>query len=131
MIPEWEVEVSPGGPTVILKGTIEEIRKELLKLNPTWDTDYLKPKPSPKLARRFDFSRDKYVCRGRWPQCSADSIQDGINYLRGVSGQPTNGPGPGNCGRVSCSYDSAIWWCNDVSYQYDFFDGWKLIDCLW
>ncbi|KAL4932531.1 uncharacterized protein BDV17DRAFT_254644 [Aspergillus undulatus] len=24
--------------------------------------------------------------------------------------------GPGACGRVSCSYDAAIWWCNDVGF---------------
>jgi hypothetical protein len=43
------------------------------------------------------------------------AIRNGIRYLRGLNGNPTNGAGPGNCGRVSCSYDSAIWWCNDVS----------------
>jgi hypothetical protein len=29
--------------------------------------------------------------------------------------QPKSRPGPGMCGRVSCSYQTAIWWCNDVS----------------
>jgi hypothetical protein len=38
-----------------------------------------------------------------------------VRYLRRVQGRPRNGPRPGNCGRVSCSYKSAIWWCNDVS----------------
>ena len=41
-------------------------------------------------------------------------IKIGIEYLRGVPGKPASGPGPGNCGRVSCWGESAIYWCNDV-----------------
>lgn len=36
-----------------------------------------------------------------------------VYYLRRVPGKPTNGPGPGNCGRVSCSWNTGIYWCND------------------
>lgn len=117
IIPEWKVEVSPDGPIVILPGTIEEVHETLLELNPDWDIDYSAYFDTPRstLAKRYDFSRDEYFCRDRWPECSADAIETGVNYLRGVPGAPVNGPGPGNCGRVSCSYDSAIWWCNDVS----------------
>lgn len=43
-------------------------------------------------------------------------IQEGIAYLGTVSGTPVEGPGPGACGRVSCSYGGAIYWCNDVSF---------------
>ncbi|KAK4175092.1 hypothetical protein QBC36DRAFT_190692, partial [Triangularia setosa] len=39
----------------------------------------------------------------------------GVDYLRGLSGTAKNGPGPAECGRVSCSDYSAIYWCNDVS----------------
>lgn len=60
------------------------------------------------------FKRDDVICCNFGKPCQNDIIV-GITYLRGVSGQPTNGPGPGNCGRVSCSFNSAIWWCNDVS----------------
>ncbi|KAF3762554.1 hypothetical protein M406DRAFT_264296, partial [Cryphonectria parasitica EP155] len=58
-----------------------------------------------------------------WSQCSISSVFTGMYYLDGISGHPTNGPGPGNCGRVSCSYDAAIWWCNDnsVSKTLDYF----------
>lgn len=127
MIPEWEVEVFPGGPTVILNGTVEEVREELLKLNPDWDEQYLIDVPKSNsstlaqrttdstLAGRANFDGASYFCRNRWQDCSATAIYNGIHYLRGITGQPTNGPGPGNCGRVSCSYHSAIWWCNDVS----------------
>lgn len=42
-------------------------------------------------------------------------IAQGIDYLRRVSGMAKNRPGPGNCGRVSCNWNAAIWLCNDVS----------------
>ncbi|OJJ06378.1 hypothetical protein ASPVEDRAFT_139091, partial [Aspergillus versicolor CBS 583.65] len=42
-------------------------------------------------------------------------VYDGIQYLRGVRGQPEMGPGPGACARVSCDTGTSIWWCNDDS----------------
>jgi hypothetical protein len=54
------------------------------------------------------------VC-GKWSSARSKPISNGIKYLRGLSGHPRAGPGPGNCARVSCSYQSGIWWCNDVS----------------
>lgn len=44
-------------------------------------------------------------------------VKQGIEYLGTVAGTPTEGPGPGACGRVSCSYGAAIYWCNDVSFD--------------
>ncbi|KAK4172842.1 hypothetical protein QBC36DRAFT_293965 [Triangularia setosa] len=38
----------------------------------------------------------------------------GIMYLARLSGTAKNGPGLQNCGRVSCSWNSAIIWCNKV-----------------
>ncbi|SCO81325.1 uncharacterized protein FRV6_05538 [Fusarium oxysporum] len=96
VVPEWEVEITPGGPTTVLNGTIEEVHEELLQLNPDWDEDDA-----------------EYHCGGRWPKCRTTIINQGIPYLRRIKGKPRNGPGPGNCGRVSCSFNSAIWWCND------------------
>ena len=56
------------------------------------------------------------------PGANLRAIDMGIDYLNSLSGVPGNGvPGedaaPKNCGRVSCSWGSAIWWCNDVSYH--------------
>lgn len=36
------------------------------------------------------------------------SIESGVHYLQKLQGSCGNGPGPGNCGRISCSYNSAI-----------------------
>ena len=43
-----------------------------------------------------------------------EHIDEGIAYLRGRDADLCGvGPGPRACRRVSCSYNSAIWACND------------------
>ncbi|KAJ0414340.1 hypothetical protein BJY00DRAFT_318905 [Aspergillus carlsbadensis] len=42
-------------------------------------------------------------------------LRSGIKYLRKVKGRPHLPPK--KCGRVSCSYDSAIEWCNDREHD--------------
>ncbi|KAK1780040.1 hypothetical protein QBC45DRAFT_116316 [Copromyces sp. CBS 386.78] len=43
-------------------------------------------------------------------------VTENIRYLRGVEGKPVNGPGPNACGRIACSHDTAVFWCNDNYY---------------
>ncbi|KAL3470113.1 hypothetical protein BJX99DRAFT_264549 [Aspergillus californicus] len=128
--PEWEIEARPGH-TINARGTIEEIHSQLLDVNPDWDEDYVKPALERRAAERatrsadglttdftvakrdVDFIEDGWIVCDAWPRAKQSRIQDGITYLRGVDGRPTSEGGPGKCARVSCSYDSAIWWCND------------------
>ncbi|KAK0718440.1 hypothetical protein B0T26DRAFT_613220, partial [Lasiosphaeria miniovina] len=59
-----------------------------------------------------------------YPSASYLPIRDGITYLRyRVSGHPGSGPGTNNRGRVSCSYRSVIWWCNESPATTQL-DGW-------
>jgi hypothetical protein len=116
---EWDVQVTPNGKFVTLNGTLEEVHAELLELNPRWDEDFLTDETEDEinpLAKRTDFYGSKTVCQKFGSSARFTPIQNGIKYLRGVKGNPRAGPGPANCGRVSCSYNSAIWWCNDVSH---------------
>jgi hypothetical protein len=46
------------------------------------------------------------------------ALFEGVQHLVKVPGKPHNGPGPGNCGRVSCSWGAAMFWCNDVSHPH-------------
>lgn len=50
---------------------------------------------------------------GEW--ATTQAMYSGIKYLRKVPGTSKNEPGLNACGRVSCSYNTAIYWCNDVS----------------
>ncbi|KAF8850124.1 hypothetical protein BDZ45DRAFT_680021 [Acephala macrosclerotiorum] len=124
---QWEVLTTAGGPTVLVNGTIQEVYQQLSAINPDFETEF-PPTDKKSLARRAvaaekrdnekRYTVESYFCGGRWAYCDFDSIISGVNYLDGVSGSPTNGPGPGNCGRVSCSYDAAIYWCNDHTTSY-------------
>ena len=49
------------------------------------------------------------------PLCSQTHTYMGAIYLARLDGQPHAGPGPGECSRVSCEWNSGITWCNDVS----------------
>lgn len=68
-----------------------------------------------ELAPRSDqtYTPTKSYC-DIFSDAKCDAINNGISYLFKVVGSPSEGPGPGACARVSCSYKSAIWWCNDV-----------------
>lgn len=121
-IPEWEVETTPGGPRVILNGTVQQVHAKLLEINPNYDNEFAALMNSSSehgnsthaLETRAKFYWDKINCNGPWSVCERTKIMDGIEYLRNLFGRPRNGGGPGNCGRVSCSWNAAIWWCNDV-----------------
>ncbi|EFE37692.1 hypothetical protein TRV_07655 [Trichophyton verrucosum HKI 0517] len=113
----WEVKATANGPPLTLNGTVEEVHSQLLKINPNYDIEMATSGRKREHARDIHglFKRDNVIC-GRQRECSRKRIEEGIAYLYRVPGRPTNGPGPGNCGRVSCSYDSAIWWCNDNTF---------------
>ncbi|KAM3435425.1 hypothetical protein MY4824_004891 [Beauveria thailandica] len=112
---QWDVEVSPG-EVVLFNGTVEEVYSQVLELNPAYEL-------SMSAQRRSNLERRSRVVCGNYGLASKDRIQEGINYLRTLNAAPRNGPGPANCGRVSCSYNSAIWWCNDNTTPKTL-DGW-------
>ncbi|KAK4191276.1 hypothetical protein QBC35DRAFT_538208 [Podospora australis] len=111
----WEVETTPGGPNMTVTGPIEKVVDELLKVNPNFLEEYPETNAtgtsSGDLAKRY--VRESYFCGGRWPLVKTGPIAVGVTYLRRVTGRPSFGPGPGKCGRVSCSNKGGIYWCND------------------
>jgi len=101
---------------------VQQVHEQLLQINPQFEQEFNITKRSASLSTRTSTVDSRVGRLGKrqllcniFPTADKETIQDGIDYLRGVPGTATNGPGPGNCGRVSCSWDSAIWWCNDVS----------------
>lgn len=101
----------------ILNGTIQEAHREAKMINPAFSPAL--PSPAPVGARspaRPPLDRRSDVRCETFPTGSYSSLyRQTQEYLRNVPGRPSNGPGPGNCGRVSCDKGSGIWWCNDVS----------------
>ncbi|KAE8133639.1 hypothetical protein BDV38DRAFT_286680 [Aspergillus pseudotamarii] len=109
---EWSVQLTESGEPINVKGTVEDVVAELSKQNPSAEEQIrARGKAKQSLMKRADPTG--YYCGEPFTPVPSASISQGIEYLQGVPGKPVNGPGPGNCGRVSCSYNAAIWWCND------------------
>ncbi|KAL4786856.1 hypothetical protein BJX76DRAFT_364703 [Aspergillus varians] len=108
----WEVEPYPGGPPVILNGTVQKVYARLIEINPSYDDDWKASRPEPELHARSP--TQDVSCKAPW-DAGLDAIKSGIRYLRKVQGRPRLDGG--TCSRVSCSYNSAITWCNDSKGQ--------------
>ncbi|KAK4197250.1 hypothetical protein QBC40DRAFT_181512 [Triangularia verruculosa] len=126
MVPiSWNLPVKlddPTGATVTVTGTIEEAIAQMEASYPGWNATFqaqLPPIPADdgdgaSLVSTAGLEDPaKYDCNVDYKKATTLTIVWGINYLRGVPGTAKNGPGPNNCGRVSCSWNSAIYWCND------------------
>ncbi|KAH6664639.1 hypothetical protein B0J14DRAFT_661226 [Halenospora varia] len=70
----------------------------------------------PEVAERPHCCREPGGPGWGWYPAQTYYIDDGINYLSHFHGRCDIGPGPGNCGRISCSYSSGIYLCNDNDY---------------
>ena len=128
----WEVPISPDGPPVPQYGTIQEAWANITANYPGWnDRRPVRDFSNTSKARNMTadagtdfwvvmmglYTRDSYFCGRPWSYCWRSAIVDGLDHLYSAPGKAKDGPGPGECGRVSCSYNSAIWWCNDVSLR--------------
>ncbi|KAM7211086.1 hypothetical protein V8F06_013527 [Rhypophila decipiens] len=109
----WSIDAFGNGTIVNITGPVEKVYDELNRINAT---SLLEARSNiDTMARSQDLSQEVH-CKVPWETASVVRIRQGINYLRGVPGKPANSPGPGSCGRVSCSFTSAIWWCNDNTF---------------
>ncbi|TKW59115.1 hypothetical protein CTA1_900 [Colletotrichum tanaceti] len=123
---EWEFDpdTTQTGSSVRLNGTVEEVWQQLLAINPNVGEVFRdnivasnKQAEAKAAAQGSNGVQKRAVFRNHncynFGVCSTGAIRSGINYLRGIGGRPSNGPGPGNCGRVSCSTNSGTWWCTE------------------
>lgn len=96
----------PEGEVLTFNGTVEDVVKQVLEVNPDYNfnaTDTgieARGWPDRRVARTDCNFRD--FARGYW-------INEGIKYLRYLNGRW--GLDAGECTRVSCSWNSAIWVC--------------------
>ncbi|KAG6153525.1 hypothetical protein E4U24_006616 [Claviceps purpurea] len=118
-VPSWDVAIEPGQDNkIVVNGTIQQVDSYMEAHYPGWSakmanfpSSHSAPaKRAPDWRKLKDFNCNRLLHRG-----STRAIVDGINYLRSISKDrhPRNGPGPRSCGRVSCSWDAVIVWCND------------------
>lgn len=146
-----EVRAFPNGPLMNLTGTVQQIRTQLLALNPNYMSDFNIPtsltdrsplspststSPTSLHKRQHPFGvycgRTDYIGDdGAWgPDLDVD-----INFLRHVPGRATIGAGPATCARVACyasgspSWASTINWCNDNAEPFSLDGFYVIADC--
>ena len=120
-----------GGENVTLHGTPEDIYNQLVDLNPDYSQDFPEEpekEDSGETGTDADSNDDDFV-RGdydkyHWIKCDTSRradhgrIREGIKYLSKIKGECAIS---GNrCSRVSCSHESAVWWCNIVRFHVAF-----------
>ncbi|BCS21727.1 uncharacterized protein APUU_22159A [Aspergillus puulaauensis] len=112
----WKVVTHPGAPPITLTGTAEQVYAKLVEINANYDDDFKDIEPELELqpTESLDKRKDTLVCEGE-RYATTNRIQEGISYLRKVKGEPQLSPY--DCGRVSCSWHSAIVWCNDSPHS--------------
>ncbi|KAH9210962.1 hypothetical protein DL95DRAFT_525977 [Leptodontidium sp. 2 PMI_412] len=101
-----------NGGQVNTTGTVEQIFKELSAKDPNFGSQESRSIET-GLVTRAKTWQECLPIPGKPDLREADSeaISNGIGYLRRIGG--TCGVGVRTCARVSCSWDSAIFICND------------------
>ncbi|PNY26072.1 Uncharacterized protein TCAP_03995 [Tolypocladium capitatum] len=119
----WDTQAFPDGPTLRLNGTIQEIRRQLLEINPNYDTDFNR---TAVVEKRDEFDGAKYFCLEKWGHPYERGYYSGLDYLRNHRGAPHMQPGPAVCSRVSCGYKTGIWLCNDNPHEM-YLSSWRTV----
>ncbi|KAG6360965.1 hypothetical protein INS49_012033 [Diaporthe citri] len=126
---EWIVPISPYRNDTVI-GTIQDVANHLAIVDPEGFAavnesinEAVKTSASGRASVSYsssdspgeygEYDPTDYSCNPFHDLVSGIRIKYGVEYLRKVKGTPGQGPGPASCGRVSCSYNAAIFWCND------------------
>ncbi|EMR72462.1 putative secreted protein [Eutypa lata UCREL1] len=102
--------VVDGGQNVTLKGTVEQIVAQIKRVNPTYFARNSTIKASDHDESKAEAGKSTLFCN--LPDGAPgyiEPIEEAIQYLGALNGYCGASPGPGACGRISCSYQSAIW----------------------
>ncbi|KAI0815917.1 hypothetical protein GGR55DRAFT_369661 [Xylaria sp. FL0064] len=112
----WTGRIEEGGELMSFTGrSLQHIEAQIQETSPAFSWS---DTPKQAASNNSIKSEGDTICDVQWnlPFASVFHIRQGISYLRKIHGNCTNGSGPGNCSRVSCSWSSGIWFCNDNPY---------------
>ncbi|PYH96552.1 hypothetical protein BO71DRAFT_174587 [Aspergillus ellipticus CBS 707.79] len=108
--------ITPGGQHIEFTGhSIQDIHSQILALNPDFKLNDPAASTTPATSKRSK-EDSSIICDipGRLSEtATTDWIRSGISYLKGLDGNCGVTAGPAACARISCSYDSGIYLCND------------------
>ncbi|KAK4454924.1 hypothetical protein QBC34DRAFT_433163 [Podospora aff. communis PSN243] len=115
---EWIAQVEADSEIISVNGTAQDVYTALEDIDPELEGKLLGGGPSPlRLDWHKTYRMRSYKCSHPSGNALVEAIQEGIIDLIMVPGRPKKGPSPGSCVQVSCSYGSAIWWCNESGVQ--------------
>ncbi|KAG8162723.1 hypothetical protein KVR01_007201 [Diaporthe batatas] len=105
---QWEVPISADGRTAVLNGTVQEVYRQVLRLNPRHGDEFGTPhhhktssRPRTKSQQQSqDMARRGRSACGRFDPARERAVWEGIRHLAHVAGRPVSVPGPGVCGRM-------------------------------
>ncbi|KAH9907301.1 hypothetical protein F4778DRAFT_799613 [Xylariomycetidae sp. FL2044] len=114
----WTGPIVAGGQNHTFHGTFEVIENQALE---NGGTIYLNNSTA-STGNGIDLQVQQpvtYKCLvGLSGPANAVRIDDGIKFVRKAKGECAMPAGPRVCGRISCSYGSAIYWCNDNDHLF-------------
>ncbi|TQB74602.1 hypothetical protein MPDQ_004451 [Monascus purpureus] len=128
---EFTGPVGPNGENVTLAGTVEEIFDQIIQFNPAYETpDFTSVRSRLANATSVeDGGKDKrtpidpvYCNLDGYKKANYGRIEEGMAYLEKFgngAGVCNAGEGPKNCVRISCSWNSGIFLCNDSPHRVD------------
>lgn len=110
----FEGPVFTNGTNVTFEGTAEQFYNYVRELNPNYDVDFADILATQAAENVKSKRANLYQCElNKAYLADVGSIGEGIRYLHGVTAS-CSAPAH-TCTRPSCSYNSAILLCDDVS----------------
>ncbi|KAK4449680.1 hypothetical protein QBC34DRAFT_380138 [Podospora aff. communis PSN243] len=117
----WKGVVEEGGEEVQLIGnTFEEIEAQAKIINPAFAISNYTTNSTANVEARDAALAARWITHigCEWPPgwtrtWDFTALHNGIEYLKGLQGWCLHTSGPRTCDRVSCSWGSAVYWCND------------------
>ncbi|OTB09183.1 hypothetical protein M426DRAFT_316474 [Hypoxylon sp. CI-4A] len=118
----WTGQVKPGEDAVSFTGTAEEIYKQIVKINPSYDYELglhsnsstVQRRDLELLNKRATTSSDYTCAYGN--NVNAESIGVGVRYLYSIANgdcASPAGPAGSRCVASTCNGGAGIWLCND------------------
>ncbi|KAF2972521.1 hypothetical protein GQX73_g1167 [Xylaria multiplex] len=104
----------PDFDGVVFKGTIQNVIHQMKKIKGVdYTPDFVSKAENQTLGvQPAAIDCDQEIkCGG--PKAKPKPVSEGVDYLLQLSDTIMCSNGPTACGRISCSWDAAIIWCND------------------
>jgi hypothetical protein len=125
----WNVQVDDAGYTRVLNGTVEQVLDQIKDINPDFYHRTIKQRTASRdsladtslsssgldtraLEPRAAESIKTDCCSFGFKKVHPGAITEGIEHLRSVQGRPRSSAR--GYGRVSCSWNTGIFWYNEV-----------------